>query len=53
MDAFLRGLASLFDFCGVLHEPRTPMSDAEAIEQAWRSVGDTIREAMQEPPLEL
>ena len=47
---FLRGMARAFDFTGTMH--RTPdsrrpaRSDADAIRDAWRAVGQELEEAM-------
>ena len=53
---FLDGVASIFDFTGVLHRPvRTvpsEMAESYAMWAAWASVGDAMREVMDEYPPE-
>lgn len=53
---FLDGVASIFDFTGILHRPirRVPQEMAESYTMwsAWASVGDTLREVMDEYPPE-
>jgi hypothetical protein len=49
MNAFLRGIASIFDFSGSLHRQRADeilsVSDHDAIASDWRAVGDDLRYA--------
>jgi len=57
MNAFLRGMASLFDFAGVLNErphrrPLTPEegaeADARAIASDWEAIGGDFRRAIEQ-----
>ncbi len=47
---FLRGMTRAFDFTGTRHRtpasPRPAASDADAIRDAWRAVGQELEEAM-------
>ena len=49
-NAFVRGMARAFDFAGTSHRSadseRGPGSDAGAIHDAWRTVGEELEEAM-------
>ena len=47
---FVRGMTRAFDFTGTRHRtldsPRPKRSDADAIRDAWRAVGEELEDAM-------